>query len=354
MTRRKLHVVYEHGPDLRPFGSAHIRLLRPLTHPSLRDVVELTAGWDYGGEPADLVMVDRLWRADVSVQLAQDLIARIRKAGARFAYALDDDFLSLYAGSRQHDQVERTAVVETFLRAADGLIVTTEQLRQRFHAYNPRCVVVPNALDERLLVNGGPGPMETPFGRRRLVIGYMGTRTHGADLAMVWPAWKAVYAQLGDAVEFQLLGVVDQLSPAWQKELPLHLVQPLPEEVEYPLFLLWLTSHLRWDIAVAPLLDTPANRSKSDIKFLDYCALGAAGIFSDLPPYQRSVVHQETGWLCEDSPAAWQEALCLLATDEALRTTLAHNATQHLLTRRTLAQTAHQWTAAIEELLAGV
>jgi hypothetical protein len=169
---------------------------------------------------------------------------------------------------------------------------------------------------------------------------------------MILPSWQAVHARLGDAVEFQLVGVTDQLAPAWARDLPIRTIQPRPAEVEYPLFLLWLTSRLRWDIAVAPLADTPLNRCKSDIKFLDYSAAGAAGVFSALPAYQQSVVHGETGWLCENSPAAWEEALCRLATDEALRTTLARNAQRHLFAQRTLAQSAHRWIAALDELLA--
>lgn len=352
MTRRKLHVVYEHGPDLRPFGSAYVRLLRPLTHPTLHHACQVTASWQYRREAVDAVLVDRLWRADVSLEMAQDLATEIRRAGAKFLYALDDDFLSLYPEGGAGTAAERRKVVEFFLHQADGVIVTTPSLYERVAPASRNCVVVPNGLDERLIAHERPAPVEGPFGRRRLVIGYMGTRTHQADLHMILPAWHAVHAQVGDAVEFQIVGVTERPQPALWAGLPLRFVRPRTLDTEYPLFLLWFTGQVQWDIAVAPLADTPFNRGKSDIKFLDYAAAGAAGVFSRAPAYASSVVHRETGWLCDNSPAAWADALLHLLADEDLRTSMAHRASEYLYAQRTLARTAHRWVDALDKLLA--
>ena len=42
MTRPRIHILYEHGSNQRPFGSAYIRLLRPLSHPQLQSAFEVT------------------------------------------------------------------------------------------------------------------------------------------------------------------------------------------------------------------------------------------------------------------------------------------------------------------------
>jgi hypothetical protein len=109
----------------------------------------------------------------------------------------------------------------------------------------------------------------------------------------------------------------------------------------------WYTGQTNWDIAIAPLKNTPFNRTKSDIKFLDYCAIGAAGIYSDMPPYHDSVHHLETGYLAKNNPDAWVNALELLITDGDLRYTMARNGYFYLHSQRTLANCAYHWAEAL-------
>ena len=51
-----VHVVFEYGPDGLPFGSSHVRLLRPLSHPRTADRVRVSFGAGYGGDPVDVVV----------------------------------------------------------------------------------------------------------------------------------------------------------------------------------------------------------------------------------------------------------------------------------------------------------
>ncbi len=355
MTPQRVVVVYEHGADLRPFGSAQIRLLRPLSHPALQEHFETTFNWAYRGEPADAVIVDRLWRSDLSLASAHKLVQDVRRAGARFIYALDDDFLSLpLTAAPGYFNAEKRRGAEFWLREADGVLVTTAALQQRLSAYTGNCVVLPNVLDERLLIGGLPLPLETPFGPRRITIGYMGTFTHEADWQLILPAWRRIYELYGDTLEFQVIGVSERVQALAQHAgVPVRIVRPRAEEIEYPLFMLWFTGHVHWDIAVAPLLDTPFTQCKSDIKFLDYSALGAATIASRVSVYEASVRHGETGWLAENTVEAWVNALDTLIVDAELRSALATQAQQHLMKERTLARSAGAWTNAFEQLSAG-
>ena len=366
MKQRRIHVLYEHGTDLRPFGSAYIRLLRPLTHPALCASVEVTSGLKYDGQDVDAVIVDRLWRPDISPALAKSLVENVRRAGAQLIYALDDDFLDLPAeGKDWRPTEEHRWVVQFFLRQADGVMVPTRALRDRFLSFNPNIVVVPHALDERLLSGRGlpegkahftPGGVLSlskgkkvigyvnalltyalniahPARAKQKVVGYMGTFTHDDDLMMVLPALRTVWQRHREEIEFQMVGVVGRTDTLQAlKGLPVRMVKPGPGQGEYPSFTSWFSSHLRWDIAISPLEDTPFNRCKSDIKFLDYSAIGAAGIYSQVPAYESSVRHLETGWLAENEVEAWVEALEALLSDDGLRTQLAQNATRYLYT----------------------
>jgi hypothetical protein len=121
---------------------------------------------------------------------------------------------------------------------------------------------------------------------------------------------------------------------------------------QYPLFMSWFWQALSWDIALAPLLDTPFNRCKSDLKYLDYAALGASGIYSDLPVY-ASVEHGVTGMRVTNQPDAWADGLYQLVTQPALRRTLAANAYDYLRRERTLSTQIDRWLALLERVWYG-
>ena len=115
--------------------------------------------------------------------------------------------------------------------------------------------------------------------------------------------------------------------------------------------MLWITSKLRWDSALAPLEDNSFNQCKSDLKFLDYAAIGAAGIYSNVVPYNRSISHQETGWLAKCEMVSWVEAIETLMFDHELRYKLALNAYKYLIHERTLKSQAENWPKAIRWIL---
>lgn len=352
--RLRLVVLYDHGPDLRPHSSPHLRLYLPLTHPTVARRVHLTYTIDYHGEPADAVIVDRLWRHDVAPEHIERLADAVRRRGARLLYALDDNLLDL--GQERPDWPERySEAVARLAERAAGVLVTTAPLRERLRGLNAHIAVVPNALDERLIAQAERYRRREEMGStdgRRIVLGYMGTPTHDADLLAILPALAAVAERFGEGIELQLVGGIGQdATLAALAALPLAVRRARTPLIEYAAFLPWFCS-LGWDIGLAPLRATPFNDCKSDIKMLDYAAMGAAGVFSEVPAYAATVRHRETGWLAAETVGAWVEALEALVGDGALRTRLAGNARALLLRERTLAHRATDVVDAIEQLMA--
>lgn len=355
MSRWRIHVLYEYGPDLRPHGSAYIRLLRPLTHPALSTQVDMSADLKYDGREVDAVILDRLWRPDISPVLARRVVDDVHRTGGRFIYAVDDNLLDLRAVGQEDITEVQLQAVRHFLAEADGVLVTTEPLRRRLSEFNSNIAVVPNALDERLLVPRQPVHPSAAFRPRRRVVGYMGTFTHDEELLMILPALERVRRRHGGNVEIQLVGGARRTDTveAWNA-LEAQRVGPNPEEMEYPLFILWFTGRVQWDIALAPLQMDSFNRCKSDMKFLDYSAIGAAGIYSRVPPYDSSVRHGETGWLVHNTVGAWADALEELLYKDSLRVEIARNSVHHLYRQRIVARCADAWVRGLEDLLAGV
>lgn len=344
----RIFVLYEYGSDLRPHGSSSLRLLRPLSHPRISQEVNLFSGSEYTGELVDIVIVDRLWKPEVSIDIVEHLAAIVRKANAKLIYSLDDNFFDIPDDHVDKPAASKIAVVEYLLREADGILVTSPNLQNRIIEYNARIEVVPQALDERLLLFRQPKETHFHYRSQKLVVGYMGTLTHDDDLLMILPALKFI-AEKYPQVEYQIIGAIGKSDTRYElRDLPMKYFSTGPGEEEYPLFMIWYTSGIDWDIALAPLQENAFNRSKSDIKFLDYCAIGASGVFSDLPPYHSSVKNGESGYLVSNDSESWINAIELLINKDDIRTQIARNASHYLYSQRTLFTCATLWLQALQ------
>ncbi|MFI5427830.1 hypothetical protein [Aeromicrobium sp. UC242_57] len=99
-----------------------------------------------------------------------------------------------------------------------------------------------------------------------------------------------------------VVGVAKELPDSpWMRRLS-------PPAASYPSFVPWLVSTGPYDIGLSPLVDSAFNRCKSDIKCLDYLALGALPLVSDVEPYQPvDIAHHIVK--VADRPDAWFEAI---------------------------------------------
>ncbi|MCV3216724.1 glycosyltransferase [Plectonema radiosum NIES-515] len=347
----KVHVLFEHSANMHPHGSSHIRLLLPLTHQSNAEAFILSHSTIYSS--ADVVIVERMWKPNVSLKLAEDLVEQVRKDKACLIYTIDDNLLDLKPEepNRYQFTTEQLMAVRYFAREADGIIVSTDCLKDRLNRFNNNIIVVPNALDERLLEDRLEPPKSGTANKPK-VIGYMGTYTHDADLMMILQALRQTLGKHLDTVELQLIGGIgDPTIIEAFNGLPIKVLN-IDKNGEYPDFMRWMAQSVQWDLAIAPLEDNIFTRCKSDIKFLDYSILGIPGIYSKVTPYEKTVRHLETGYLASNNPQAWEEAFeTLLVDDDTLRQKLATQAEEYVLSSRTLKHCAQNWRDAILSIM---
>ncbi|WP_396103318.1 glycosyltransferase [Cyanobium sp. Morenito 9A2] len=87
----------------------------------------------------------------------------------------------------------------------------------------------------------------------------------------------------------------------------------------------------RVDILLSPLLATPFNAARAAVKCVDAARCGAAGLYSDRPPYRGFVRPDVDGLLLSDDQQQWLEAISDLVTKPHLRIALAHAGRERLL-----------------------
>ncbi len=125
--------------------SSSDRFLLPLHHPSNTEAFEIVRGDGRISHEADVVLIERLWRDDVTPQAAATLVEQVRQNGACLIYVLDSNLLDWPEAA-----IPQKAAVGLFAREADGLIVSTPDLKKQFQDLNSRIHVVLKADEERL------------------------------------------------------------------------------------------------------------------------------------------------------------------------------------------------------------
>ncbi len=354
MPKRRVHVLHGfYGAEI-PYSCTYIRLLCPLSHPALAGSVELTHGTAEAIPECDLLVIERhtLWPYERQLDNFSRLLSRCRERGVPVIYELDDNLLDLRRGEPWEtypgDSLRAAALF--LVRHADGVIVSTQVLSDRLSHLRQDVVVVPNALDERIFGS----PPKAPSGESpSLTIGYMGTLTHEADLRMVLAPLRALLRRHAGKVRLELVGGAEGRRVASLfGGLPFRMREPGRED-PYPKFVPWMRQHVHWNVAIAPLEDDAFTRGKSDLKYLDYGALGIPGVFSDVGPYRGTVRHGETGLLAANEPEAWSEALESIVCDAALRKRLRAAATAEVHGKRMLGTNATLWKDAIEAIVPG-
>jgi hypothetical protein len=167
---------------------------------------------------------------------------------------------------------------------------------------------------------------------------YMGTATHDADFEMIVPALDRLWAKHRRRFKLTLVGAV-RTPP----ERPWLEVVPAPGPVGiYPRFVRWFLRQGRFDVGLSPLVDSPFNRCKSDIKCLDYWAAGALPVVSDIEPYRTAAI-AEWGMLVPNTVADWERSLAEVVRNGAEYRAKAARGTEYVWRERTAQQSgAHQ------------
>jgi hypothetical protein len=228
-----------------------------------------------------------------------------RKATLGEVFYLMDDDVAVAVDSRWLPRKYRLRMMavaggefQTLLRLCDRFIATSQHLLQRYASAKTRLLEPPYLSPPRDLAH-----LQSP----EIVVTYQGTEGHKDDLAAIAPALRAVH-DAHPNVRLQI--IVGNLSffPECLRGLERCKALPPMTWTEYKAF----RARDRAHIAVVPLLDTPYNRGKSIIKLHDISALGAAGVFSNCPPYDAVIEHGVNGLLVENDPLMWQKALVWL------------------------------------------
>ena len=273
---------------------------------------------------ATAVVLSRFGHADAASAVLEE--ARVR--GVPVFCHIDDDLFGLPPslgveryGVARHPR--RMAALRQALAQADLVIAATPALAER---------VTERATSARIgaLDNGAAG---RPWPRRAakaegesLVIGYMGSASHSADLQIAIPAILGVLEHYPH-VTFELFGSIARQPVA--DRLPTGVVRRDAVAGDYAAFRRRLNA-LSWDIAIAPLEANPYNRCKTATKWVEYAEAGAAVLASDMEVYHPMIAEDAAA---AARPGQWEHVLNRMIASPDLRDGLVRSADRLLRAR---------------------
>lgn len=247
---------------------------------------------------------------------------------------VDDLFRDLPTKHHLHNlhQREGELRMREAISLCDRLVVSTQPLADAYSAYCPDVRVMPNCLDEKAW-DGLRRPARTEP-RARLRVGWAGAMQHLDDLEMI----ADVVRELANDVDWIFMGMCPDVLRPYVKEF-----HPFVSYADYPAKL----ATLDLDIAIAPLQDNRFNESKSNLRLLEYGAMGWPVVCSDVYPFRTG---NPPVWRLPNEAQAWVEALRTLIADPERRARMAEEHHQWVRKNHFLMTRAEEWFHAVMRL----
>lgn len=225
-----------------------------------------------------------------------------KRGGGHIVYFMDDDLFDIKALSglpwRYRWKILRLAMSQQ-RRLKDMCAefwVSTPFLAEKYSDLNPR------------VIHAAPPPVLINRASAMLHICYHGTASHRDEITWLADVVRRVQSR-SENTHFELFGGVD----VKRHYCGVPRVS-IMHAMRWPEYLAW-SGAVRRDIALAPLLPNAFNTARGPTKFFDYTRLGAAGIYSNSPPYQGFIRDGVDGVLLGNDPEVWAEAILGLAAD---------------------------------------
>ena len=287
----------------------------------------------------DLLVIQRGALGEKNAEYVDKVLA----SGKPWIFETDDWLPALPAYHPQYEQFQPIPLLRYWqekIPFSSAVVASTRYLGEKLQGYGVPVTVIPNSLAyaryKELLAVGEA--------KDKVTIGFFGTNSHGWDMKIIEPALRAINTKYGmQRVRFVFFGGnrVDFKTEAD--------VRVIDTGVTYAAYLPAIR-RFGIDIGLGPLDDSEFNRAKSDLKWLDYTAVGAASILSNVTPYGEA---KEKGLalVVDNDTASWTAALERLIEDAAYRQQLALGSYEYLLQYATQESQAYQWVDVIRQVL---
>lgn len=240
------------------------------------------------GREADVIIFQRL---ETEAALTTFYAMKDQFPDTPILAEIDDDIIDIAGYNQASEFIKPGSVLSnialTQFGASDGIIVSTPYLKEVYSDYNSHVYVVPNSIDvqkwDRARRKKRPG----------VRIGWIGATSHTEDLRLLENVIPRVLASNPEArFVFVSAHIPDFLKGIDRVDV----VEKWSPILKYP-------DHLAaqdFDMGLAPLVDNKFNRAKSNLRWLEYSALGVPCVASNVGHFKETVRNGIDGFLANN------------------------------------------------------
>jgi SAM-dependent methyltransferase len=300
------------GNMMNPVGGvSHVRVMHPIqaagTDPGV--IATVTNMVEAASENDNVPRIFVLHRPSLLGEQAVDTVRKLLDLGYLTVTEFDDH--------PEHFEMMRMGGDLSF-RAVHAVQTSTAAMAEILRNYNPEIAVFPNAIVSLPDIRN----FATPGG----ITLFFGALNREKDWQALMPAINAVVADAGDRLKFQVVHDQSFYSALETQH------KTFTPTCDYDTYLRILGGS---EVCFMPLGDTPFNRAKSDLKFIEAGACRVATLASTVV-YGDSVEDGRTGLLFRD-PTEFHAGLLRLVAMPELARGLGDAARQYVADHRMLA-----------------
>lgn len=242
------------------------------------------------------------------------------------------------------DNMERIDEIKLTLSHSDMVTVTTDKLAEVFSPYNKNVRILPNCIDlpqwnKLNIVRENPDEIR---------ICWAGGYSHWEDLFMI----RQPLIEIGKKYPNVKILMLGYMPVSMERDFTSGQVEfhPWVETPAHP----YRLAAMDIDIAVIPLKDTIFNRSKSNIKLVEFSALKIPSVVSYISPYKEfaDLDNGENGvFIDENMKDGWFEGIEFLINNEIIRREIGQKARKTVEDNFDINKRYNEWINVYSEVL---
>lgn len=325
-------------------SNAFVRISAPLGYAGIELVNAFEEGYSFEEalKKAEVVIIQKEFPSKWKEY--SEIVKIARKNRVPIVYEIDDFIFSIEKNEINFLKNHISPLLPSFqaITDADYIIVSSPKLRQVLSSFNPNVELLKNYFVDAVW------KFKTPSKKKPsdvLTIGFLGTNSHKSNLEFISSVLLDLLERYSQRIRLHFFGVAppDVLNTHPQ-------VQWTPDYFNpYDDFAAFFESQ-QADIFISPLVDNLYNRCRNPLKFFEYSALGAVGVYSRIEPYEAVITHRQNG-LLSSSLTEWQNNLIELIENDEFRCQLATNAQETIKKKWLLSRNAFRWKDAFLRFL---
>ena len=261
----------------------------------------------------------------------------LHRAKHPYLYYIDDNFWRIQGDSPlaryyQHPIIRHS--LEFAVTHANSVLTNSDELALFLARFNKHVQVLPAFFDFSLI----DGCVRQSSEEVR--IGFAGSPSRVDDLEIIRPIIFPILNMFPGAV-FEFAGVMPR---GIERSDRVRFFEYMPSYSAFVRF----QAERNWSIGLAPLVDNEANRCKTNNKYREYGACKISGIYSDMPPYNKSVTQGVTGMLVDNLTEAWIAAVNRLVANSPERNEIVERAYDDVRNKHCVERVSAVWANFIE------